>query len=108
MTTTENVRKLLQDMVLPELNQIRAEQAEQRNTSRLVHARVEEMSKRLDQVDADLIDQSRRIDETNARIDQLRSEHTERIENVRAKLAQRCCRLLVRSPWGGVVRRRAT
>jgi len=66
------------------------------------------MGKRLDQVDAHLIDQSRRIDATSGRIDQLRSELAERIENVRAELAQRCCRLLVRSPWGGVVRRRAT
>ncbi len=89
MTTTESLRKLLQDMVLPELNQIRAEQAEQKNTLRLLQARVEEMSKRLDQVDAHLIDQSRRIDATNARIDQVRSELTERIEKVYSDLILR-------------------
>ena len=89
MTTTESLRKLLQDMVLPELNQIRAEQAEQKNTLRLLQARVEEMSKRLDQVDAHLIDQSRRIDATNGRIDHLRSELTERIEKIHSDMILR-------------------
>lgn len=96
MTTTESLRKLLQDMVLPELNQIRAEQSEQKNTLRLIHARVDEMSKRLDQVDAHLIDQSRRIDATNARIDatnaridQLRSDLSERIDQVHSELSER-------------------
>jgi tetrahydromethanopterin S-methyltransferase subunit G len=89
MTTTDSLRKLLQDMVLPELSQIRVEQAAQKNTLGLLQARVDEMSKRLDQVDAHLIDQSRRIDATNARIDQVRSELTEHIENVRSELTER-------------------
>lgn len=76
------LRRLIQELVVPELRQIRAETAELRSTLQVTN-------QRLDDLHAGLIDLSRRVDETNRRIDGLRDELTQRIENVRAELTQR-------------------
>lgn len=87
------LRRLFQEVVVPELEQLRAEGAEIRTTLQLTN-------KRLDDFNSHLIDLSRRIDalreeltqrldETNTRIDTLREQLTQRIDAVRTDLTQR-------------------
>ena len=64
------LQRFFQDVVVPELKQIRAENAEIKTTLQLTN-------KRLDDINVHLADQSRRIDETNKRIDAV---HVELIE----------------------------
>jgi DNA polymerase II large subunit len=84
------LRRLLQEMVLPELKQLRAEGAEIRTTLQLTN-------KRLDDSNAHLIDLSRRIDtlreeltqridETNRRIDALQDDLVHRIDATNDRL----------------------
>lgn len=82
MEIKETVQKLLQEMVVPDLSKIRDE-----NTKIL--AILEVTNKRLDDVNTHLADQSRRIDETNKCIDEVRSELGQRIDEVRSELGQR-------------------
>jgi chromosome segregation ATPase len=62
-------------MIVPELDVIKAENGE-------IKAILLLTNKRLDDINAHLVDQSRRIDETNKRIDDLRTELTQRIDKV--------------------------
>jgi uncharacterized coiled-coil DUF342 family protein len=73
------LRRLFQEVVVPELRQIRAESAEIRSTLQVTN-------KRLDDLHTDLIDQSRRIDETNKRIDAMRTELTERLDETNKRI----------------------
>ena len=63
MEIKEVLRTAIQDWIVPEFDKIRLENAEIRSTLQLTN-------KRLDDIQAQLIDQSRRIDETNKRIDE--------------------------------------
>ncbi len=91
------LRKFFQEVVVPELKQIRAETAEVKTTLQLTN-------KRLDDINAHLLDQSRRIDavreeltdkteslreELTHKFDSLREELTQQIESVREELSQR-------------------
>lgn len=67
MEVKEALRSLLQEMILPELNQMKGEQIR-------ITERLKAVEKRLDAMDMHLVDQSRRIDETNKRIDSVRDE----------------------------------
>jgi chromosome segregation ATPase len=82
MEIIESVKKLIQEMIVPELDVIKAENGEIKATLVLTN-------KRLDDINVHLADQSRRIDETNKRIDDLRTELTQRIDKVNADLIQR-------------------
>ncbi len=64
MSVKEAVLAALQELVLPELALIKQEQAGAKIALALTH-------KRLDDLNAHLVDQSRRIDETNKRLDEL-------------------------------------
>ncbi|MGH8582275.1 MAG: hypothetical protein ACREWG_05705 [Gammaproteobacteria bacterium] len=76
------LRKVVQDVVVPELKQIRADHAEIKATLQLTN-------KRLDDINAHLIDLSRRIDETNQRIDAVHADLVQRIDTVNTGLIQR-------------------
>ena len=78
MDVTNIVRTALQEMIVPELNSIKEENAEIKTSLGLIN-------KRLDDVNSHLVDQSRRIDETNKRID----ETNNRIDNVKAELTDK-------------------
>ena len=89
MEIKETVKKLLQEMVVPDLSSIRDENSK-------ILAVLEITNKRLDDVNTHLSDQSRRIDElrselgqriddTNKRID----DTNKRIDEVRLELGQR-------------------
>ncbi|MCF8082728.1 MAG: hypothetical protein K9M96_06520 [Deltaproteobacteria bacterium] len=79
MEIAESVKKILQEMVVPELGKIREE-------NKKILAVLEVTNKRLDDVNTQLADQSRRIDDTDKRLDDLRSELTERIDDTNKRL----------------------
>ena len=72
------LRTAIQEWVLPEFDKLRLENSEIRTTLQLTN-------KRLDDIQAQLVDQSRRIDETNKRID----ETNKRIDKVHNDLIMR-------------------
>jgi chromosome segregation ATPase len=78
MSVKEAVLAALKELILPELQLIKQEQAEIKVTLGLTN-------KRLDDMNAHLVDQSRRIDETNKRID----ETNKRIDAVQTDLSGR-------------------
>ncbi len=63
MEIAETVKKVLQEIIVPELDSIRAENSE-------IKTMLEITNKRLDDINLHLTDLSRRIDETNKRIDE--------------------------------------
>jgi predicted nuclease with TOPRIM domain len=79
METADAVRKIFQDMIVPELGKIREE-------NQKIVAILELTNKRLDDVNTHLADQSRRIDDTNKRIDEVRSELTSRIDDTNKRI----------------------
>ena len=78
----ENVVTAIKDFILPELKEIKDNQAK-------MNIRLDAVEKRLSDINGHLVDQSRRIDETNNRIDEVRTELTGKIENVRAELTDK-------------------
>ena len=67
MEVMDSLRAALKELILPELDRIKQENAE-------INAKLELTNKRLDDINLHLVDQSRRIDETNKRIDAVREE----------------------------------
>ncbi|MFH0774150.1 MAG: hypothetical protein V2A53_01455 [bacterium] len=67
MEIVEKIKKIIQELILPELEIIKGENAE-------IKTILQFTNKRIDDINTHLIDQSRRIDETNKRIDDLRVE----------------------------------
>lgn len=93
MEITETIRNALKDLIVPELDRIKEESREIKTILSLTN-------KRLDDVNVHLADQSRRIDalreelsqridQTNQRIDAVRADLTQRNDAVRADIAQR-------------------
>ncbi len=82
MEVKEALRSLLKEWIVPELEKIHLENAELRSKQDMTN-------KRLDDMYQVMVDQSRRIDETNKRIDQVRTELTDRIDQVRTVLTDR-------------------
>ena len=67
MEVMDSLRAALKELILPELDRIKQENAE-------INAKLELTNKRLDDINLHLVDQSRRIDESNRRIDAVREE----------------------------------
>jgi chromosome segregation ATPase len=86
MDIKEAVGSVLKELIVPELDEIKKENKEIKATLILTN-------KRLDDINAHLADQSRRIDETNRRIDSVREELTLRIDSLREELTLRIDRL---------------
>ena len=82
MEVKEALRSLIKEWIVPELEKIHLENAELRS-------KMDMTNKRLDDMFQVLFDQSRRIDDTNKRIDQVRTELTGRIDMVRTDLTER-------------------
>jgi len=76
---------MLREMIRPKLGKLR-------DNCRIV-ANSELSSKRLDDINTHLADQSRRIDDTNKRIDKVRSELTSRINNTNKRIDKACSEL---------------
>lgn len=79
MEIMEAVRAGLKELILPELDKIKEENGQ-------IKVAIELTNKRLDDINLHLADQSRRIDDINKRIGEVRAELTERMERVRAEL----------------------
>jgi hypothetical protein len=75
----ESIRAAIKELILPDLDRIREE-------SREIKAILTITNKRLDDVNLHLADQSRRIDETNRRIDAVREELTGRIDETNKRI----------------------
>jgi predicted nucleic acid-binding Zn-ribbon protein len=82
MEIEEAIRAAIKELILPDLDRIREE-------SKAIEAILTVTNKRLDDVNLHLVDQSRRIDETNRRIDALQEALTGRIDAVREDLTGR-------------------
>jgi len=85
----EGVVTAIKHFILPELKEIKDNQAK-------MSIRLDAVEKRLSDINGHLVDQSRRIDETNKRIDEtnkrideVRTELSERIDEVRTELTGR-------------------
>lgn len=83
MEIPESIKKLFQEMIVPELGKIHEE-------NQKIVAILEITNKRLDDVNQHLADQSRRIDEVrtelSARIDEVRTELTGRIDDTNNRI----------------------
>ncbi|AEH45571.1 paREP15, putative coiled-coil protein [Thermodesulfatator indicus DSM 15286] len=100
MDIKEAVRSVFKEFMLPELEGIKQEQREIRTAIELISRRLDDVnihladqSRRIDEVRSELsarIDETnKRIDETNKRIDEVRSELTTKIDEVRTELTGR-------------------
>ena len=85
MEIAEAVRKIIKEMVLPELGQIHGEYRE-------IKSILEITNKRLDDMNLQLVEQSKRIDETNKRIDETNKridETNNKMDSLHSDLIQR-------------------
>ena len=82
MDVKEAVLAGLKELIVPELQVMKQAQAELKTTLGLTN-------KRLDDINSHLIDQSRRIDETNKRIDSIHADLITRIDKVNMDLIMR-------------------
>ena len=78
----EGVVTAIKNFILPELKEIKDNQAK-------MSIRLDAVEKRLSDINGHLVDQSGRIDETNKRIDEVRTELSGRIDEVRTELSGR-------------------
>jgi uncharacterized coiled-coil DUF342 family protein len=67
----ESIKKVIQELILPEFGIMKAETEEIKSLLQLTNKRIDDVNKRIDDVSTNLVDQSRRIDEINKRIDRL-------------------------------------
>ncbi|AMM40597.1 coiled-coil protein [Candidatus Desulfofervidus auxilii] len=77
----EGVVTAIKHFILPELKEIKHNQAK-------MSIRLDAVEKRLSDINGHLVDQSRRIDETNNRIDEVRTELTGRIDATNNRIDQ--------------------
>lgn len=89
MGMRETITEALKDLVLPELDELKSELKRQGVRLDAVERRLDDFTSRFQGIDQHLIDQSRRIDETNQRMDQLRTDLTARIDQLNTDLTAR-------------------
>ena len=77
----EGIVTAIKNFILPELKEIKDNQAK-------MSIRLDAVEKRLSDINGHLVDQSRRIDETNNRIDEVRNELTGRIDATNNRIDQ--------------------
>ena len=89
MGMRETLIEILKDLVLPELDALKGQVGKLEVRLAAVEQRLEDFGSRFQGVDQHLVDQSRRIDETNQRLDKLNADLTARIDKVNADLTAR-------------------
>lgn len=82
MEIAETIKRALQELIVPELESIKAGHVELKAIMGLTN-------KRLDDMDLHLVDQSRRIDEVNKRIDEANSRLDQRMDEVNERIERR-------------------
>jgi len=75
------IRAAIKELILPEIEAIRRDNQE-------IKARLELTNKRVDDINIHLADQSRRIDETNKKIDAVRDELLQKIDITNRRIDQ--------------------
>ena len=75
------IRAAIKELMLPEIEAIRRDNQE-------IKARLELTNKRVDDINIHLADQSRRIDETNKKIDAVRDELLQKIDITNRRIDQ--------------------
>ncbi len=97
MPVRDNLTKVLKDLILPELQGLRAEVSKVVMRLDVVETRLADFSARFQAIDQHLVDQSRRIDESRiemmARIDEIRVELSGRIDQQTARIDQQTARI---------------
>lgn len=88
MEIVEAVRKVLSEVVLPDLNQIQHDNAEIKSGLSHIHTRMDDVGKRMDDFNKRLDDTNTHLADQSRRIDALRSELSENIATVRSELAE--------------------
>ena len=81
MIDKESLGKAIKDFILPELKEIKDNQAK-------MSIRLDAVEKRLSDINGHLVDQSRRIDETNKRIDVVREGLEQKIDATNNRIDQ--------------------
>ncbi len=91
-----DIATVIKELVLPELKEIRYEQAEIKTALTLTNKRLDDVnthladqSRRIDETNKRIDETNKRIDETNKRIDAVQTDLSGRLENVRAELTGR-------------------
>jgi len=79
MIDKESLGKDIKDFILPDLKEIKDNQAK-------MSIRLDAVEKRLSDINGHLVDQSRRIDETNKRIDVVREGLEQRIDETNKRI----------------------
>ena len=98
MEIMESIRAGFKELILPELDRIKEENRE-------IRAILEVTNKRLDDVNLHLADQSRRMDETNKRIDAVREELGSKVTETNMRLDRLYEVIVRRDEHAGVERR---
>ncbi|MFH1966131.1 MAG: hypothetical protein ABIJ42_11435 [Acidobacteriota bacterium] len=98
MELMESIRAAFKELIVPELDRIKEENGQ-------IKAILEVTNKRLDDINIHLADQSRRIDETNKRIDAVREELGSKITETNKRL-DRLYEVIVRRDEHALVERR--
>jgi len=95
MQTSDTIRKAIQELILPELSQIKAGYSEIKSILELtnkriddIHTQLAQQSKRIDENTNRIDEINRRIDETNNRIDLAKDELVHRIDKTNIRLDQ--------------------
>ncbi|MFH0775252.1 MAG: hypothetical protein V2A53_07185 [bacterium] len=71
MEIAESIKKVIQELILPEFGRMKAENEEIKSILQLINKRIDDTNKRIDDINTHLVDQSRRIDGITGRIDRL-------------------------------------
>jgi chromosome segregation ATPase len=96
MGMKETLIEILKDLVLPELDALKGQIGKLEVRLAAVEQRLEDFNSRFQGIDQHLVDQSRRIDETNGRIDKLNTDLVARIDKVNADLTARIDQQILR------------
>ncbi len=82
MEIKEAILSALQEVIFPEIQDLKKGQSEIRGRLEGLHSQLEGIHKRLDDQTTHLADQSRRLDEQTRRLDELRQDLTTRLDQV--------------------------
>lgn len=79
MDIAETIKKIIQEIVVPEFDQLRSENSEIKAILSLTNKRLDDMHDHIFDLSRRIDECNKRIDETNKRIDELRAELKEEI-----------------------------
>ena len=105
MGVKENLIQVLKELVLPELDALKGEIAKQGVRLDMVEKRLDDFNSRFQAIDQHLVDQSRRIDGLNDRIDRLQADFIARIDQQNQRIDALTAQVATLSHEVGALRR---